>query len=148
LKENDIRSNDIHQGTESKYHIIVLVIDVNVAFDSRKRDSDTYIRLPTYWPNNIKQRLHRGAKKCQRGSKRIGFIFYTLRLSKFVTTRGITTYNMIAPSNWRELFIDIDIQNYLENSFDEVTHHTSKTLQTRETAGLVTYKKQLIEFTK
>lgn len=39
------------------------------------------------------------------------------------------------------------MQTFLENSFTEVTDHTSRELQTRETAGVVTYKQHLMEFT-
>ena len=36
---------------------------------------------------------------CQRESKRDNFIFCTFNVSEFVTASGITTYDMIAPSN-------------------------------------------------
>ena len=39
------------------------------------------------------------------------------------------------------------MQTFLENSFTEVTDHTSRKLQNRETAGVVTYKQHLMEFT-
>ena len=82
-----------------------------------------------------------------RGTDRIYFILCTLTIAAFVIACGIITYDEIAPSDHRGEFLDIQMQNYLANSLIEVTGHTSRKLQTRETAGVVTYKQHLMYFT-
>ena len=57
------------------------------------------------------------------------------------------SYNEIAQSDHRGEFLDIKLQEFLANSFQEVTDHTSHKLQTRDSAGVVTYKEHLREFT-
>ena len=56
--------------------------------------------------------------------------------------KGIHCDNM-----YRGEFLDIRLQQFLENSFQEVTDHTSRKLQTRDSAGVITYKEHLREFT-
>ena len=71
-----------------------------------------------------------------RGKDRIDFIFCTLNIAAFVTACGITSQ-----------FLDIRLQQFLAKSFQEVADHTSRKLQTRDSAGIVTYKEHLREFT-
>ena len=82
-----------------------------------------------------------------RGKDRIYFLFCTLTIVAFVTARVITTYDEIAPSDHRGEFQDIKLQKFLANSFQEVTDHTSRKLQTRDSAGVITYKVHLMDFT-
>ena len=58
-----------------------------------------------------------------RGKDRIDFLCCTLTIAAFVTACGITAYDEIAPSDHRGEFIDIKLQNFLANSFQEVTDH-------------------------
>ena len=82
-----------------------------------------------------------------RGKDRIDFIFRTLNIVGFVTACGITSYDEVAPSDHRGEFLDIRLQQFLANSFQEVMDHTSRKLQTMDSAGVVTYKEHLSEFT-
>ena len=82
-----------------------------------------------------------------RGKDRLDFLFCTLTIASFVTASGITTYDEIAPSDHRGEFLDIQLQKFLANSFQEVTDHTSRKLQTRDSAGVITYKEHLRDFT-
>ena len=82
-----------------------------------------------------------------RGKYRIYFIFCTLNITAFVTACGITSHDTVAPSDHRGEFLDIRLQQFLANSLQEVTDHTSRKLQTRDSAGVVTYKRHLKEFT-
>ena len=82
-----------------------------------------------------------------RGKDRIDFLFCTLTIASFVTASGITAYDEIAPSNHRGEFLEIQLQKFLANSFQEVTDHTSRKLQTRDSAGVITYKEHLRDFT-
>ena len=65
----------------------------------------------------------------------------------FVTACGITSYDAVSPSDHRGEFLNIRLQQFLANSFQEVTDHTSRKLQTRDSVGMVTYKEYLKEFT-
>ena len=76
-----------------------------------------------------------------RGKDRIDFLFCTLTIAAFVTACGITVYDEISPSDHRGEFLVIKLQKFLANSFQEVTDHTSRKLQTRKSVGVITYKK-------
>ena len=65
----------------------------------------------------------------------------------FVTACGITSYDTVSPSDHRGEFLNIRLQQFLANSFQEVTDHTSRKLQTRDSAGVITYKEHLRDFT-
>ena len=81
------------------------------------------------------------------GTWSIYFLFCTLTIAAFVTACGITAYDEIAPSDHRGEFLDIKLQKFLTNSFQEVTDHTSRKLQTRDSAGVITYIEHLRDFT-
>ena len=63
-----------------------------------------------------------------RGKYRIYFIFCTLNITAFVTACGITSHDTVAPSDHRGEFLDIRLQQFLANSVQEVTDHTSRKL--------------------
>ena len=63
-----------------------------------------------------------------RGKDRIDFLFCTLTIAAFVTARGITAYDEIVPSDHRGEFLDIQLQKFLANSFQEVNDRTSRKL--------------------
>ena len=78
---------------------------------------------------------------------RIDFIFCTLNIAVFITACGITSYDAVIPPDYRVGILDIRLQQVLENSFQKVTDHTSRKIQNRDSAGVVTYKEHLREFT-
>ena len=82
-----------------------------------------------------------------RGKDRIYFIFCTLNIAAFLTACGITSYDAVTLADYRGELLDIRLQQFLENTFQEVTDHTSRKLQTRDSAGVITYKEHLREFT-
>ena len=82
-----------------------------------------------------------------REKDRIYFIFCTLNITAFITACGITSYDVVAPSDYQGEFLDIKLQQFLANSFQEVTYHTSRKIQTRDSVGVITYKEHLREFT-
>ena len=63
-----------------------------------------------------------------------------------INSYGITPYDMVAPSDHRDLFIDVDIHKYLENSPNKIIDHTRRKLQSKVTDGVVTYKKYIMKF--
>ena len=131
-----------------KRHEVILCIDTNEEFDTggkgiAKLVSDCHIIDPI-----AQARGHINKPETYiRGKDRINFLFCTLTIASFVTASGITTYDEIAPSDHRGEFLDIQLQKFLANSFQEVTDHTSRKLQTRDSEGVITYKEHLRDFT-
>ena len=131
-----------------KRHEVILCIDANEEFDTggkgiAKLVSDCHLTDPIAQAHG-----HTNEPETYiRGKDRIDFIFCTLNIAAFVTASGITAYDEIAPSDHRGEFVDIQMQKFLANSFQEVTDHTSRKLQTRDSAGVITYKDHLRDFT-
>ena len=131
-----------------KSHEVILCIDANKEFDTggkgiAKLVSDCHLTDPIAQAHG-----HTNEPETYiRGKDRIDFIFCTLNIASFVTASGITAYDEIAPSDHRGEFVDIQLQKFLANSFQEVTDHTSRKLQTRDSAGVITYKDHLRDFT-
>ena len=60
-----------------------------------------------------------------------------LNISPFVTASRINNYDQIEPSDHRELFIDNNIQTFLENVFTEVTDRTTRKFQTLQLTNIM-----------
>ena len=103
---------------QAENHEVVLNIDVNESFDSRKGGVAKLISITklidpiacTHGSKNIPN-TH------QRGTKIIDFIFISPKLYKYQRACGITQFNQVSPSDHRGSFIDVDLIAYQQNKF-------------------------------
>ena len=128
----------------TKRYEVVLCIDANEEIDTGEKEitklvSDYNLIDPIAQAHGYSNE----SDTYIRGKDRMNFIFCTLNIAAFVMACGITTYDEVAPSDHRGDFLDMKLQQFLANSFQEVTDHPSRKRKTRDSAGVVTYKKNI-----
>lgn len=131
-----------------KRHEVVLSIDANGDFDPRRKGIDILVSECQLMDQIAQAHGYINEPETYiRGTDRIDFSFCTLTILDFITAYEITTYDQTSRSDHIGKFLDINIQNFVENSFIKMIDHTARKIKTRETTRVVTYNQYLMELT-
>jgi hypothetical protein len=82
----------------------------------------------------------------KRGSTRIDYILTTWSIANYISSAGILSYNQIAPSGHKALFIDFNLSRYLKGNPHVELSYTCRGLQSNNPRAVAIYQRILTKY--
>ena len=136
----------ISKLTKLNYHVI-LVIDANEAFKSNAGDIARLFKKCNLIDTISTKHGTAGEPNIYaRGSDLINYFACTSEIYKFITKCGILPFCTIMTSDYRGLYLDIDIIQYLRNPFINLAKNNNRLLSSTHPKKVSEYKEVLIKY--
>jgi hypothetical protein len=128
-------------------HEVIVMMDANESTQTNNNKLSDWIRA-NHLVDPMIARHGNDNIPCtyKRGSNRIDYILTTRNIANYITSAGFLSYNHLAPSDHKALFIDVDLSRYLKGDPHVELSYSCHGLQSNNPRAVAKYQRIVTKY--